>query len=85
MFFKSIIILLKRSGVYLSFSKKVFFLCGCATDKLFWEVGLANSIVPEKCSIKISKVRAELKMKKEEVIHWTDFEVEKSNIRLMLF
>ena len=42
---------------------------------LFWEVRLTNSIVPEKCSIKISKVRAELKMKKEEVINWTDFEV----------
>ena len=46
--------------------------------EVYWEIALANSIVPDKCSLKLGKYRAELKMRKEEAMpSWSDYEVKK--------
>ena len=49
-------------------------VCVCV-GKVYWETPLANSIVPDKCGVKIGRVRVELKMKKTCSIRWSDFEV----------
>ncbi|CAI8045180.1 Ubiquitin carboxyl-terminal hydrolase 19 [Geodia barretti] len=43
-------------------------------DEVFWEVALAGSIIPDKCTFKTSKFRAELKMTKKDPVLWADYE-----------
>ena len=50
-------------------------MCVCVTDEVFWEVALAGSIIPDKCTFKTSKFRAELKMTKKDPVLWADYEV----------
>ena len=44
-------------------------------DAVYWESYLTNTIVPEKSSLKVGRVRGELKMRKADPLHWSDFEV----------
>ena len=45
------------------------------SDTVHWECHLADTIVPDKCKLSVGKVRAELKLKKANLIHWSEYEV----------
>ena len=45
------------------------------SDTVYWECHLADTIVPDKCKLSVGKVRAELKLKKANLIHWSEYEV----------
>lgn len=45
------------------------------SDEVLWETVLANCIIPDKSTLKMGRVRAELKLKKADPIQWSDFEV----------
>ena len=59
-------------------------VCVCV-GKVYWETPLANSIVPDKCGVKIGRVRVELKMKKTCSIRWSDFEVLSEKISCTIY
>ena len=45
------------------------------SDTVHWECHLADTIVPDKCKLSVGKVRAELKLKKANLIPWSEYEV----------
>ena len=45
------------------------------SDTVYWECHLADTVVPDKCKLSVGKVRAELKLKKANLIHWSEYEV----------
>ena len=49
------------------------------SDTVYWECHLADTIVPDKCKLSVGKVRAELKLKKANLIHWSEYEVSGSS------
>ena len=42
---------------------------------MVWEAVLANCIIPDKSTLKMGRVRAELKLKKADPIKWSELEV----------
>ena len=55
--------------------KVIIIICAIFSGELYWEVWLADLVIPAKCKLVTHVSRAEVKLEKARRIKWEEFEV----------